>query len=280
MPSHEENVMADEAGNQGERLLHAVERILASPEEIRALATNLQEKEQARLPDLPTLLRERTAQAIIRHYSLATALGGGVSGLPALIPGVGTAAALLGGGLADMTICLKYEVEMIMALASLFGHDISRPQERSYCLMLAGLSTYQELAGKNAALDVALVEGEALWRYTPRQAGKLLATVFLRLAMLLASRSLLRAVPLAGALVGFAANKLLTQRVGRRAVIELHQRERLAREEQPQGAAGSQAGAGSGGKAGAEAEGGSVVDAEVLAEAGEEGSGVRGEGGA
>lgn len=259
-----------EPNDQGERLLTAVERILAPPEDIRKLAERFLETERARLPDSPTLLRERTAQAIIRHYSLATALGGGLSSLPALIPGVGTAAALLGGGLADMTICLKFEVEMIMALASLFGHDVSRPQERSYCLLLAGLSTYQEMAGKNAVLDFALVEGEALWRYTPRQTGKLLATVFLRLAMLLASRRLLRGIPFAGAVIGFTANKLLTDGVGQRALAELHQREQREGPARPPaaGAEGAQATAARPG----------VVDAEVVEPEGGGGSADEGRG--
>lgn len=212
---------------QAQRLLHAVERILAPPEELKQRAARTLLTERERLPDLPDVLRDRAAHELIRHYSYATAVSGGIASLPALLPGIGTATAVLGGGLADMTLCLKFETEMIMALASLFGHDISDEKERSYCFLLAGLSTYQEMAGKNAALDLARVGGEALWQYTPRQVTKLLGAVFVRLAVLAASKGLIRGIPLAGALVGFAANKMLTARVGRRALSELHHREQL-----------------------------------------------------
>ena len=134
--------------DKGTHLLNAVERILAPPEQIRQVAQEIYKREKERLPDMPDLLQQRAAAEVIRHYSYATAIGGGVSSLPGLLPGVGTAAAVLGGGLADMVLCLKFEVEMIMALDSLFGHDIDLPRERSFCLLLAGLSAYQEMAGK------------------------------------------------------------------------------------------------------------------------------------
>ncbi len=212
---------------RAERLLHTVERILAPPKDLRERAAAALRSEKERLPALPDVLRDRAGHELIRHYSYATAVGGGIASLPALLPGIGTATAVLGGGLADMTLCLKYETEMIMALASLFGHDITDEKERSYCFLLAGLSTYQEMAGKNAALDLARVGGEAIWQYTPRQVSKLLGTVFLRLALLAASKGLIRGLPIAGVLVGFAANKVLTTRVGRRALSELHHREQL-----------------------------------------------------
>jgi uncharacterized protein (DUF697 family) len=213
----------DSDQQQGERLYHAVERILAAPEEIEHKARELLAKERGKTGASLAPIEERAALAVIRHYSLATAVGGGLTSLPALLPGGGTALALVAGGLADMTLCLKFEVEMILALASLYGHDIRLQQERATCFLLAGITTYQELAGKNAALDIALVEGEALWRYTPRQVGKLVATVFLHLALLAAGRRLLRAIPLAGALIGAGANKLLTQKVGKRALVHLQQ---------------------------------------------------------
>ncbi len=211
--------MSSEDHTQGQRLLQAVERILAKPDAIRAQVEASRSRVAARVGGPAGLTA--VADELIRHYSLATGVGGGISALPALIPGVGTATAVLGGGLADMTLCLKYEVEMILALASLWGHDLEDPRVRTLCFLMAGLGTHQELAGKNQALDFALLGGQALWQYSPRQAGKLVATVFVRLAVLALSRGALKGIPFAGALIGFAANRSLTRRVGQRAVKDL-----------------------------------------------------------
>ncbi len=210
--------------DKGKALLNAVERILASAESIEEEVEGIYEAQARKRPDVPEVLRERVAREVISRYSTLTAVGGGLSSLPAILPGVGTMAAVLGGSMVDMTLCLKYETEMIMALSALFGNDITTERERAYCLLLAGLSTYQQIAGKNALVDYGVVGTEALWNYSPRQLSKLVATVFLRVALASGTKNLVKGIPFAGAIVGFTANKLLTRRVGDRALAEFRRR--------------------------------------------------------
>jgi hypothetical protein len=220
------NERADER-SKGAALLKAIERIVESPVQIRAKAQAAVEKTRASLPDDATEAQVRAALegALVSQYSNKTALAGGAAALPSLIPGIGSLAALLGGGLLDMTACLKFEIEMVLALASARGYDIEDPRERQLAYLLAAAHTYEASAGKSALEDLVKAEADAIWHYTPRQLGKLVSSLFVKLALQFAGRGLARAIPLVGIVVSTAANKTLTGRVGRAVVRALDERE-------------------------------------------------------
>src|SRR5688500_11781260 len=94
---------------KGKKLLTAVERIVASSDSIRATVEAARIKVKGELKG--EALREATAREMIRGYSNRAAIAGGVSGLPGLIPGIGSIALAIGGGLAELTLLLKWEVE-------------------------------------------------------------------------------------------------------------------------------------------------------------------------
>ncbi len=217
---------ADER-SKGAALLKAVERIVESPAQIRAKVQAAVEKTRASLPDDATDAQVRAAleRSLLSQYSNKTALAGGAAALPSLIPGIGSLASLLGGGLLDMTACLKFEIEMVLALASARGYDIEDPRERQLAYLLAAAHTYEASAGKSALEDLVKAEADAIWHYTPRQVGKLVSSMFVKLALQFAGRSLARAIPLVGIVVSTAANKTLTGRVGRAVIRSLDERE-------------------------------------------------------
>ncbi|HEY3444725.1 MAG TPA: EcsC family protein [Myxococcales bacterium] len=208
---------------QGEALLKAVERIVDAPAKIRAQVDAAAEKIRASLPDDATDAQVCGAleRDLVSHYSNRTALAGGAAALPGLIPGLGSLAAVLGGGLLDMTFCLKYEVEMVLALAASRGYDIEDPRERQLAYLLAAAHTYEASGGRNPLPDLVKTEIDAIWHYTPRQLGKLVAALFVKLAILFAGKSLSRAIPFIGIVVSSAANKTLTSRVGKSVIKAL-----------------------------------------------------------
>jgi len=212
---------------QGAALLKAVERIVDAPAKIRAQVDRLGEKIRASLPDDASESQVRSAleRDLVSHYSNRTALAGGASALPGLIPGLGSLAAVLGGGLLDMTFCLKYEVEMVLALAASRGYDIEDPRERQLAYLLAAAHTYEASGGRNPLPDLVKTEIDAVWHYTPRQLGKVVAALFVKLALMFAGKGLARAIPFIGVVVSTAANKTLTARVGKAVVKALDGRE-------------------------------------------------------
>ncbi|XXF78629.1 hypothetical protein P2318_02410 [Myxococcaceae bacterium GXIMD 01537] len=219
--------------SQGRKLLTVVERIIADTDSLVALSKDHLRRAQAAKPDDEAAAREAAAREIVSHFSTRTAVSGGLAALPALIPGVGTLAALAGGALADMGLVLKFEVEMALVLSHLHGFDITREEERNIAFLLASVSTYDAKSGGNFFADVVHAEGIAVWKYTPRQVAKLLLTVLSKLALLQVGKSLARAVPLVGIAVGSSMNKVLTQRVGERLVSELKQRAEQAKKVKP-----------------------------------------------
>lgn len=210
--------------SQGRKLLSVVERIITDTGSLVALSQDTLRRARNVHSDDESAALESASSEVIRHFSRRTAVSGGLSALPALIPGVGTLAAVAGGALADMGMMLKFEVEMALVLSHLYGFDITQEEERNLAFLMASVSTYDAKSGGNVLSDVVQAEGIAIWKYTPRQVAKMLIIVLTKLALLQVGKGLVRAVPLVGIAVGSSMNKVLTQRVGERLVSELRQR--------------------------------------------------------
>jgi len=214
--------------SRGAALLSAVERIVESPERIRTRVDQAFEHVRASLPEdaPPDGIQKLVDKRLISEFSNRTAIAGGASALPALIPGVGSLATLVGGSLVDMTLCLKYEVELVLALAAARGYRIEDPRERQLAYLLAAAETYEASSGQNVLVDLVKTEVDAIWRYTPRQIAKVVGALFVKLALLYAGKSLARAIPFVGVVVSGVANKALTERVGQGVVRALDGRKR------------------------------------------------------
>jgi hypothetical protein len=211
---------------KGERLLNAVETIVASSDSIIALVKNEKKQLQARY-DNDDKFYDAVATKLISHYSNKSAIAGGATALPAMMPGAGTLLAFIGGALADMALMLKYEVEMSLALTHLYGFNIRLQHERQLAFLLASVSTYESKSGRNFFVDLAAAEATAVWNYTPRQVGKYLASAMAELALLSAGKGFSRMVPVLGVVVIGSANKLLTTHVGKKCRSELRRRRKL-----------------------------------------------------
>ncbi len=174
----------------------------------------------------PEIRRRQAAEQIVRQYALAAAVSGGVTSIPALVPGMGSFVATTGGALLDMAVLLKIEVEMALCLSHLYGFDIRDEHERQIAFLLASVSTYEHRSGENVLTDLMEAETTALWNYAPREVARLLLVVLARLAARATGRSFIKAVPVVGVAAGASLNMVLTQRVGRTMQEELEQRAR------------------------------------------------------
>jgi uncharacterized protein (DUF697 family) len=213
---------------QGAKLLSAVERIVDDSDKIIALVQDYRRRTPQPTPQYQDLWHKAVAEAIVSSYSNRSAVSGGVTALPALVPGIGTLIAGLGGWLADMVMVLKFEVEMALALTHLYGFDIRDPNERQLAFLLASVQTYEAKAGESIVKDLGQTAGTAIWNYTPRQVSKDLVTVMTRLALLSLSKSFARALPVVGIVVGSSLNKVLTTKVGNSCIAQLALRRKQA----------------------------------------------------
>jgi uncharacterized protein (DUF697 family) len=208
--------------SEGERILTAVERLV---DDCNTLIGRVEAiKASVDVPEQAADYREAVAARIIDAYSTRSAIAGGLSALPATLPGPGTGVALIAGSLVDMTLVLKHEVEMAMCLTHLYGFDLRDERERWLAYVIVGVRTCEAESGRNYFSDLLEAQLDALPLYTPRQMFKIAATVFGRLALRSLAGGWSRALPLVGILVSAATNHVMLTKVGWSCVDTLERR--------------------------------------------------------
>lgn len=199
-------------------LLKAVDLVIANPVDIRDEALQLVDKFKKIHPNSSAEEIDKLAvDKIISNYSYYTAFFGGTTAVAGVIPGLGTALAV-GGAATDAILCMKYQIEMTMAIATVYGHNILKEESKRFCYIIAGLGAISEAAkkggteiGKKAFLKLvqANLKGATL------QAVK---EIFKQVGITFTKKSLERTIPFGvGVVIGVAANKALTLYVGHKA---------------------------------------------------------------
>ncbi|MFQ2221435.1 EcsC family protein [Aeromonas enteropelogenes] len=203
-----------ESENDKPVLLKAIELVLADPKTIREEALSLKRKYEDRYKEDRTQeeIEEYAADKIISNYSYYTAFIGGA------IPGLGTAISTFGGATADAALPMKYQIEMTMALATIYGHDITNAEAQRICLIVAGLGTINE-AAKEGGKEVTK---QAFIKMTQQYLkGATLAAVkeiFKKVGITFTRKAVEKSIPFGvGVVIGFSANKGLTWYVGTKA---------------------------------------------------------------
>lgn len=202
------------------KLLQAVELVLADPADIKrevlALRKEFEKKHDRSKPS--SQISEKLADKVISNYSYYTAFVGGATALTGVVPGLGTVLAAFGGATADAALSMKYQIEMTMALAVVFGHDIEIEEEKRLCLLIAGLGAINQATkeggkamGKKALVKLVQQHLKGATLVAVKEVFKKLGVVFTR-------KAVEKAIPFGvGVVIGFTANKSLTAYVGRRA---------------------------------------------------------------
>lgn len=208
--------------NQNDKpaILKAVEIIIASPESIQKQVQQMEDKYNKKYAKKMTedQIKDKVADHIISNYSYYTSFAGGASALPGIVPGIGTAVAMVGGATADAALTMKWEIEMVMSIATVYGVDITIDEEQRLCYLIAAFGVINEAAKKG----VAEVGTQALKRMVQQylKGPTLVAVkeVFKKVGVVFTRKALEKAIPFGiGAVVGASSNKLLTVYVGKKA---------------------------------------------------------------
>ena len=197
-------------------LLKAIELILASPESIhreaQALLTEYRDEHKGKSKGEVLYL---VAEKIISNYSYYAAFSGGATALTGVIPGLGTAISACGGAVTDAALSMKYQIEMTMALASIYGHDIHLEEQKRICMIIAGLGAINEAAkkgGKEIGSKAFVKIIQESLKGSTLQAVK---QIFKKIGITFSRKALEKAIPFGiGVVVGFVTNKVLTLYVG------------------------------------------------------------------
>jgi uncharacterized protein (DUF697 family) len=205
------------ADAEGSRLLHAVKAMAISPSAARELVATFQAKAGGGRRDPPEL-QDAAADLIVKRYAKLAATSGGITALAGVVPGVGTAVSMLGGGMADAVTCMKLQVDMVMCLAVNYGYDVGTEEGQHLAFLIAAGGTLEK-AGKEVATKVGSEAGVRLVRQLLKGAVlKAVKELFKRLGIIFTRKALEKAIPFGiGVVIGSTANYALTKYVGAKA---------------------------------------------------------------
>jgi uncharacterized protein (DUF697 family) len=201
-------------------LLQAIELILANPMDIKRKVQRLKEKCYRRYGNTghERVLNDRIADRLIGTYSTRAGLCGGATAFIGIIPGMGSAIEVFGGATADIALCMKFQIEMTMAIADLYGQDIESEAGKRLHFIIAGLGTINMEAVKQGGEQVAKVFTRMVQRYMQEASFDTVAILFRKVTITISKKALQKAIPFGiGAIIGFSSNKTVTWVVGQRA---------------------------------------------------------------
>jgi hypothetical protein len=201
-------------------LLKAVEFVLAKPENIQRETDAILNKYRKRYHNERDEedIKEMVANKVIKNYSYMTAFTGGATALAGVIPGLGTVASVAGGATADIALCMKFQVEMVMALAHVYDHDILAEEERRLCFIIAGLGAINQATQKGAKEVGSKAFTKMVQEYLKGSTLVAVKEIFKRVGITFTRKGLEKAIPFGvGVVIGFTVNKTLTWFIGIRA---------------------------------------------------------------
>ena len=203
----------------GSRLLRAVEVIAISSEDAMAIADRYVHQSRQRFPNDPESDHQlRAANKIVGRYSRLAGMVGGASALPGIIPGMGTAVAMVGGTAVDTLVSMKLQVDMCMCLAATFKYDITSEDGKQLAFLIAATGSLQR-KGADTVTKVGSKAGVSMLRqYLKGGALQAIKQAFRRVGIVFTRKAAEKAIPFGiGAAVGAGANYGLTRFVGHQA---------------------------------------------------------------
>ncbi len=207
-------------GNDKPVLLKAVEIILADPAEIKKEAIALRNKFENNCSDkTPDEIKLKAARKIVSNYSYFTSFIGGATSLTGIIPGLGQVIAITGGSTADVALSMKYQIEMTMAIATIYDHDIEIEEEKRICLIIAGLGAINEAAKEGGKAIGSKAFIKMAQQYLKGSTLTAVKEIFKKVGVTFTRKALEKSIPFGiGVIIGASANKGLTIYVGSKAI--------------------------------------------------------------
>ncbi|MET8011204.1 hypothetical protein ABZU86_01350 [Streptomyces sp. NPDC005271] len=198
------------------RLQKAVETIVITPQAAAKLVDGYRATFETKFKRKPESLEDkrRIAAKIIGRYAKLSAATGAATAAPSVIPGIGTAVAVLGGGAADAAAALKLQVDMCMCLVEVYETELGDEDKKQLAFVLALASSAEQMAAKGGKA--------AVMKYLRGPALVTIKQLFKRVSITFTQKAMAKAIP-AGVGVAFSGstNYVLTRVVGRVAVAVL-----------------------------------------------------------
>ncbi|NEA42997.1 hypothetical protein [Streptomyces sp. SID11385] len=206
------------------RLQKTVEMIAITPEAATKLVDGYRTTFEAKYKRKPESLEDkrRIATRIIGRYSKLAAVSGAVTAAPSVIPGVGTAVAVLGGGITDIAAALKLQIDMCMCLVEVYETELSNEDKKHLAFLLALAGSVEQMASKSGKAAVLKIAEKLVYQYLRGPALVTIKQLFKRVSITFTQKAMAKAIP-AGVGVAFSSstNYVLTTMVGKVSIAVL-----------------------------------------------------------
>ncbi|MEG2722882.1 MAG: hypothetical protein RR944_09215 [Acinetobacter sp.] len=202
-------------------LLHqAVEKIAISAEDAHALVDNY--KRQARLANpsfCDSEIKQMIGSKVIDRYAKLAAASGAATASAGIIPGVGTAVAIIGGGLADAAAAMKLQVDMTMCIAATYDYDLTNEDAKHLSFLIAGLGAVEQAATGSASKFASKASVKMIDQYLKGATLIAIKEIFKKFGIEFTKAGLKKALPFGiGVAISSSTNYALTQYVGKQAL--------------------------------------------------------------
>jgi hypothetical protein len=137
---------------------------------------------------------EQLSQRLIRDKLQRTSTVGAVTSGAALIPGIGTAAALTLGVAVDIGATFRYQAELVLEIAAVYDYPLTESEKQHLVLLITGLSAGTSALTRKAGTKIATEVGERF-----------------------AEKAIVKALPIIGVIASAGTNALSTYIIGQRA---------------------------------------------------------------
>jgi hypothetical protein len=153
-----------------------------------------EERVRAMREEYPDASPEEIVQKLIREKCRRTGTVGAVTSGAALIPGLGTAAAMTLGVAADIGATFKLQAELVLEIAAAYDHPLTDEEKQRAVMFITGLSAGTVAVTRRIGEKAALTIGE---KY--------------------AEKAIVKALPIIGVIGSAGTNVLSTYIIGQRA---------------------------------------------------------------
>lgn len=202
----------------------AVEAIAITPEAAAELVDGYRASFENKHKRKPESLEDkgRIADKVIGRYSKFSAAAGVVTAAPSVIPGIGTAVAVLGGGATDLAVALKLQIDMCMCLVEIYETELSSEDKKQLAFVIALAGSAEQMAMNGGKAAVQKVAQKLVYQYLR---GPVLITIkqlFKKVSITFTQKAMAKAVPAGiGVVFSGSTNYVLTTVVGKVAVAVL-----------------------------------------------------------
>lgn len=201
-----------EGGEPSGKLQRIVEAAAITPKDARELVQKYRRRYRLSATSADN---KKLAKLLVNRYARLSATSGVVTALPSVVPGIGTVAAALGGGLADLAASLKFQVDLCYCLVEVFDEDLPDQDKSALGLLLALAGSAEQIATTAGKAAVEEAARRVILMYLRGSVLQTVKALFRKIGITFLQKTAAKVVPFGiGVGLSGAANYALTQVVG------------------------------------------------------------------